>query len=61
MPRSSGLDALAWALPAAALVCAVAGLAYAFRKWRLAERTGGVPTDADYAIVEAALEADDEV
>ena len=61
VPRSSGLDALAWALPAAALVCAVAGLAYAFRKWRVAERTDGVPTDADYAIVEAALEADDGV
>ena len=58
VPRSSGLDALAWALPAAALVCAVAGLAVAFRRWQLAERTDAAPTDADYEIVDAALRAD---
>ena len=33
VPRASGLDALVWALPVAVLVCAVAGLAAAFRRW----------------------------
>jgi cytochrome c-type biogenesis protein CcmH len=55
VPRSSGIEALAWAIPAAALVCGVAGLAVAFRRWRLdaAERHGA--TDQDYALVDAAL------
>jgi cytochrome c-type biogenesis protein CcmH len=55
VPRSSGIEALAWAIPAAALVCGVAGLAVAFRRWRLdaADRQGA--SDQDYALVEAAL------
>ena len=35
VPRATGLDTLVWALPVAALVCGVAGLAVAFRRWRL--------------------------
>lgn len=56
VPRSTGIEALAWAVPAAALVCALAGLAVAFRRWRLesADRHGA--TDDDYALVERALQ-----
>lgn len=55
VPRSSGIEALAWAIPAAALVCGLAGLAVAFRRWRLeaAQRHGA--TEQDYALVDAAL------
>lgn len=53
VPKATGFDALVWALPVFAGVCGVAGLAVAFRRWRLAADT--VPTDADRAIVEAAL------
>ena len=34
VPQASGFDALVWALPVAALVCALAGLAFTFRRWR---------------------------
>ncbi|MEO6158044.1 MAG: cytochrome c-type biogenesis protein CcmH [Ilumatobacteraceae bacterium] len=53
VPNASGLDALVWALPVAALLCAVVGLAFAFRRWRLAIDT--VPDDADRALVASAL------
>jgi len=55
VPRGSGIDALVWALPAAALVCAVAGLALAFRRWR--RESGGLhdPTEEDRRLVAAAL------
>ncbi|CAN5844210.1 hypothetical protein BH24ACT3_BH24ACT3_08780 [soil metagenome] len=33
-PTRSGLAGVVWVLPVAALVLAVAGLAYAFRRWR---------------------------
>jgi cytochrome c-type biogenesis protein CcmH len=56
VPKASGIDALVWALPVAALVCAVIGLIFAFRRWRLAADT--VPDDADRALVAAAM-ADD--
>jgi cytochrome c-type biogenesis protein CcmH/NrfF len=56
VPRASGLDALVWALPVAVFVCATAGLAVAFRRWRRAADT--VPTDADRALVDAALQSD---
>lgn len=59
VPRSSGLDALVWALPAAALVCALVGLGAVFRRWRLDAARAGGPTDADRELVAAAL-ADDE-
>ena len=59
VPRSSGLDALVWVLPAVAFVIGTAGLALAFRRWRLEAGGLGDPTDADRALVDAAL-ADDE-
>lgn len=34
VPRSSGLEVLVWALPVIATVCAVAALAFSFRRWR---------------------------
>jgi cytochrome c-type biogenesis protein CcmH len=52
VPQATGLDALVWALPAAAAVCAIAGLAFAFRRWSRASDT--VPTDADRELVAAA-------
>src|SRR5690606_14928549 len=56
VPKATGLDALVWALPAAAFVCAVAGLAVAFVRWRA--RPDTLPTDADRELVAAAMEAD---
>jgi cytochrome c-type biogenesis protein CcmH len=53
-PRASGVAALVWVLPVAALVLAAAGLVAAFRRWR-GQRAVGPPTDDDRAIVEAAL------
>ena len=53
VPRATGLDALVWALPVAAFVCATAGLAFAFRRWKRAGDT--VPTDEDRVLVAAAL------
>ncbi len=57
VPRASGLDALVWALPVAVFVCAAAGLAVAFSRWRRAVDT--VPTADDRALVDAALDAED--
>jgi cytochrome c-type biogenesis protein CcmH len=52
VPPKSGVDSLVWVLPVVALVLAGAGLAVAFRRWRLAPDT--VPTDDDRALVDAA-------
>ena len=52
VPRRSGFEALAWALPVAVAVMAVVGLGLAFRSWKRAADT--VPTDEDRALVEAA-------
>jgi cytochrome c-type biogenesis protein CcmH len=51
-PGGSGVAGLVWALPVAAFVCAVAGLAVAFRRWH---RVGLDPTADDRALVERAL------
>lgn len=59
VPRASGFEALAWALPAAALVCAVAGLAVTFRRWRREAADVHDPTDADRELVAAALASED--
>jgi cytochrome c-type biogenesis protein CcmH len=59
VPRSTGLDALAWALPAAALVCAVAALAVTFRRWQREAAEAHDPTDDDRALVAAALASED--
>jgi cytochrome c-type biogenesis protein CcmH len=56
VPRATGLDSLVWVLPIAVLVCAVAGLAMAFRKWRR-QNTAGASGD-DFALVNKLL-ADD--
>lgn len=56
-PKATGVDALVWALPAAALVCAIAGLWVAFRRWR--RQIDTVPDDADRALVAAALAGED--
>jgi cytochrome c-type biogenesis protein CcmH len=54
VPRATGIDALVWALPVAALVCAVVGLGVAFRRWKAAADT--IPDDADRRLVAAAME-----
>ncbi len=56
VPRATGIDALVWALPAAALVCGLVGLGVAFRRWKSAADT--IPDDADRALVASALAAD---
>ncbi|HEY0520013.1 MAG TPA: cytochrome c-type biogenesis protein [Ilumatobacteraceae bacterium] len=53
VPRATGIDALVWALPVAALVCALVGLTVAFRRWKTAADT--IPGDADRDLVAAAL------
>lgn len=53
VPRATGLDALIWVLPVAAFVCAVAGLAVAFRRWKRVADT--IPTEQDRALVAAAM------
>ncbi|MCU1400928.1 MAG: ccmH [Acidimicrobiales bacterium] len=59
VPKATGFDAVVWALPVFAGVCAIAGLTVAFRRWRTAADT--VPTESDRALVDAALaEQDDE-
>lgn len=59
VPRATGFDALAWALPGAALVIAAAALIATFLRWRREAAAVGDPTDADRELVEAALAADD--
>ena len=59
VPRATGIDALVWALPVAALVCALVGLGVAFRRWKVAADT--VPDEADRQLVADALaRVDDE-
>jgi cytochrome c-type biogenesis protein CcmH len=58
VPKATGIDSLVWALPAFAAVCAIAGLAFAFRRWKRASDT--VPTDDDRALVAAARTAQPE-
>jgi cytochrome c-type biogenesis protein CcmH len=53
VPRSSGIDALVWALPIAALICALVGLAVAFRRWRVS--IVSEISDADRELVDKAL------
>ncbi len=53
VPRATGIDALVWALPAAAFVCAVVGLGMAFRRWKSAADT--IPDEADRQLVADAL------
>lgn len=55
-PSASGAASLAWALPVFLAVLAVAGLAFAFWRWR---PTHSEVTDAERARVDAALRAED--
>jgi cytochrome c-type biogenesis protein CcmH len=55
VPTARGIEALAWALPATAFVLGVASLTVAFRRWQASARRLGAATDADYALVAAAL------
>jgi cytochrome c-type biogenesis protein CcmH len=52
-PETSGVGALVWVLPVAALLVAGGGLALAFRRWR--RQPNLAASDADRALVEAAL------
>jgi cytochrome c-type biogenesis protein CcmH len=62
VPRSTGIEALVWAIPAAALVVALAGLTLAFRRWRDEARAYPDATDADFDLVASALaEVEDQV
>ena len=57
LPKNSGFESLVWVLPSVAMVCAGVGLFFTFRRYRRAADT--VPDDADRALVEAALAAQD--
>lgn len=52
-PERSGLAGLVWALPVAALVAALVGIALAFRRWR--GQTTRPASEADRALVDRAL------
>ena len=56
VPRATGIDSLVWVLPIAVLVCAVAGLAVAFRRWRSQNQSDA--TDDDFALVNKLLGED---
>ncbi len=58
VPKGTGLEALVWVLPVLGLVCAIAGLAVAFRRWKIV--ADAVPTDEDRALVTAAMRAQSE-
>lgn len=60
VPTADGVEALAWALPAAAFVIGAAGLAFAFRRWQQSARALGDATDDDYALVADAMAHFDE-
>ncbi len=59
VPRATGLDALAWALPVTAAVVALAALGAAFRRWRVESATIGEATEEDRRIVERLRAAND--
>ena len=52
-PETSGVGALVWVLPVSALLLAVGGLAFAFRRWR--RQPTLTASDEDRALVDAAL------
>jgi cytochrome c-type biogenesis protein CcmH len=58
VPKASGLDALVWVLPVAALVCALAGLGMTFRRWRREAAAEQDPTADDRELVASALAHD---
>ncbi|MEO6652061.1 MAG: cytochrome c-type biogenesis protein CcmH [Ilumatobacteraceae bacterium] len=56
IPRATGIEALAWALPSTAFVVGLAGLTIAFRRWQAESRRLGSATQDDYALVASALD-----
>jgi cytochrome c-type biogenesis protein CcmH/NrfF len=52
-PSGSGVAALVWVLPVAVLVVALAGVGFAFHRWRRA-MSPAPASDADWAMVDAA-------
>jgi cytochrome c-type biogenesis protein CcmH len=60
VPKSSGVDALVWVLPAVAFTCGLGALVVVFRRWKREAGEVSDPTDADRALVDAALAADRE-
>ena len=54
-PRATGIAGVVWALPVAAVICALAGLVVAFRRWRA--RSPGELSDEDRVRVERARRA----
>ena len=55
VPKSTGIDALVWVLPAVAFVCGVGALVVVFRRWKREAGDVSDPTDDDRALVNAAL------
>lgn len=53
LPRTDGVESLVWILPVVALVGGLCGLGLVFRRWKNAALFNA--SDADFAIVEAAL------
>ena len=60
VPTADGVEALAWALPAAAFVIGVTGLGFAFRRWQQSARALGDASEDDYALVAGAMARFDE-
>ena len=58
VPKSSGLEALAWMLPVFALCLGLVGLAFAFRRWRAESALLRDPTQADRDLVAEALRSE---
>lgn len=54
-PGATGVAGLVWALPVFALVCALAGLGVAFRRWRVRAQAASTPSAEDRVLVEQAL------
>ena len=59
LPRTDGVESLVWILPVVALVGGLCGLGLVFRRWKNAALLHA--SDADFAIVEAALERKNDV
>jgi cytochrome c-type biogenesis protein CcmH len=60
VPKTDGLDALVWVLPAVAFAAGLAALVVVFRRWKREAGDVAEPTESDRALVEAALAADRE-
>lgn len=56
VPRATGFDSLVWVLPIVVLVCAVAGLWSAFRRWKT--MNSGTASNEDVVLVERLLAED---